>query len=182
MASGASLVSIDTRITRSVQRWLTCTPVLMYLWRPLSLVVDGKVWFPIVPLLWLWFGMETSVWIPSTVCYSLTWWGVVVEFLGKVAVRRTRPPWTKQLVHRVPAPFQVFADIEAYSFPSGHSLRGALVVTCILYTMDVSLSIGIALVVGMVGVAASRVALGRHYVGDVIVGLILGILVAQFAT
>ena len=64
--------------------------------------------------------------------------------------------------------------LDAHSFPSGHATRvGGLWI--VLWSL---LPLGGAVALGLwgVGVCISRVALGLHYVGDVLVGVLVGML------
>lgn len=86
--------------------------------------------------------------------------------LLKVIVRRKRPQ------NNVDDMFAT-VSVDRYSFPSGHSSRAAMVTLLFsLYWKSTSF-----VVLGYVWasmVATSRVALGRHHVLDVILGMVLG--------
>jgi undecaprenyl-diphosphatase len=86
--------------------------------------------------------------------------------LIKFVVRRQRP--------QPPGEFVSF-QYDVYSFPSGHAARlAALAVSVMFFNLPLGWSfVGLA-----VGVAAARVAVGIHYISDVLVGLGLGALVA----
>jgi undecaprenyl-diphosphatase len=86
--------------------------------------------------------------------------------LIKYAVRRQRP--------HPPGEFVLF-PYDAYSFPSGHSARlAALAVS----TLHFSNGIGWVLVLLALGVGLARLAVGIHYVADIVVGLMMGAIVA----
>ncbi len=84
----------------------------------------------------------------------------------KFSVRRQRP--------RPPGEFVTLA-YDAYSFPSGHSARLAALAVSVGFFFP-----GLAWLLILVAllVALARVAVGIHYVGDIVVGLGLGIVVA----
>jgi len=91
---------------------------------------------------------------------------IIAVTLIKFIVRRQRP--------QPPGEFVTF-QYDVYSFPSGHSARlAALAVSTIFFDP----LLGWILVVIALSVAAARVAVGVHYVGDIVVGLGVGALVA----
>ncbi len=91
---------------------------------------------------------------------------MLVVTLIKFGVRRQRP--------RPPGEF-VQLQYDKYSFPSGHAARLAAlaVITAFFYPSLGWLLGGVALVV-----AAARVAVGIHYVADIVAGLAIGGLVS----
>jgi undecaprenyl-diphosphatase len=91
---------------------------------------------------------------------------IVVVTLIKFFIRRERP--------RPPGEFVTF-QYDLYSFPSGHSARmAALAVGTIFFYAP----LGWILVTVTLAIATARVLVGVHYLGDVIVGLCTGVLVA----
>lgn len=86
--------------------------------------------------------------------------------LIKFVVRRERP--------LPPGEFVTFR-YDAYSFPSGHSARlAALAVSTIFFAPTV----GWVLAIIALMVALARVAVGVHYLSDIVTGLIVGVGVA----
>ena len=101
---------------------------------------------------------------------------VFFECTAKVMFQRARPWYAKQRQNWV-----VYGEV--YSCPSGHTLRGVYLGTQYLAvlgrkfnlpTVATAASYPVAITVWMVLVAWSRVALGKHYVGDTIVGAVMG--------
>lgn len=66
--------------------------------------------------------------------------------------------------------------IDAGSFPSMHSTR-ATVLAFVLWQVFTEPFIRILLVLGVLSVISTRVLLGRHYVSDVIAGVVLGLVI-----
>lgn len=91
---------------------------------------------------------------------------VSVVTLIKFVIQRERP--------QPPGEFVTF-DYDAYSFPSGHSGRMAALAVSTLFFYPL---VGLVLLLITFTVAAARVAVGVHYVGDILVGLGIGALVA----
>jgi membrane-associated phospholipid phosphatase len=70
-------------------------------------------------------------------------------------------------------------SVDKFSFPSGHASRCSLL-ACLAFACTRSLAAGdplaAAVALWALCTAVSRVALGRHYVGDVVTGVALGVL------
>lgn len=107
----------------------------------------------------------------------------LLEGALKLAFRRARPPW------KPPAAFACMLG-ERYSFPSGHAMRAAYTAGIFIRGLGpVSLAgdipgvptwiLSAVLVAWASAVALSRVALGKHYLGDVLAGLALGAAVSS---
>ena len=73
-----------------------------------------------------------------------------------------------------------FTRIDAGSFPSMHAAR-SLALAIILGTVFTSIAIRAVLAVAVLLVALTRIGLKRHYLSDVIGGLVLGSVVAWAA-
>ena len=81
----------------------------------------------------------------------------------KMIVRRRRPPGTEGMIYRKADPF---------SFPSGHAAR-AVLLSLLALRMGPSAAF-VAIVLWSPLMVLSRIAIGIHYVLDVIAGAILG--------
>jgi len=90
---------------------------------------------------------------------------MLVVTLIKYAVRRRRP--------QPPGEFVAFR-YDAYSFPSGHAARMASLALGAAFFFPAFgwLGVGLAL-----GVALARVAVGVHYLSDILIGLAVGLVV-----
>jgi undecaprenyl-diphosphatase len=166
MRSSATLVSVDT----SAGEWGVhhATPWSTH---AIQLVTDiGGTWFVIA------FGVVVCVvefvrvpnrWIPF---FLLT------VVLGEVMLVNS----IKDLLHRVRPTFNPIAETLGPSFPSGHSATAAAFYAAVALVLarrrsprTRSLLAGAAVMVA-IGVAASRVLLGVHWLSDVVAGLAFG--------
>jgi undecaprenyl-diphosphatase len=66
----------------------------------------------------------------------------------------------------------LYLSLDVHSFPSGHAGRNACSVVWLMPLLSPPLQIGLFLWLGLLGL--SRVALGVHYVSDVLVGFVVG--------
>lgn len=126
---------------------------------------DSWFWLPALILLWL---VSDSFW--------RRW--EVVEFVGigllaalvmsiKFLVRRRRPEGEWGGIYR---------NTDPHSFPSGHAARAFLIVVVATGLAPAWLAILLWIWAPLVSLA--RVAMGVHYVSDVVAGAVLGIVVA----
>jgi len=107
-----------------------------------------------------------SLWQTTIIaCLAVMVTAVTVTSI-KFVVRRTRP--------RPPGEFVQY-QYDSYSFPSGHAARMATLGTGMMggYPM---IGLGLLGIAGLVALA--RVWVGVHYVSDIIVGFLVGLLVA----
>jgi presqualene diphosphate phosphatase len=91
----------------------------------------------------------------------------------KLLVKRARPSYAEK---------EYFPTILAdkYSFPSGHSSRCIFIAMAFLIFRAVLCKVLVAFtIIWAFCTSMSRVLLGRHYVGDVIAGALIGVLVAS---
>ena len=88
----------------------------------------------------------------------------VVVIGVKWIIRRKRPPGTSGGIYRKTDP---------YSFPSGHAARAIML--CIVAGALGPLPVFIAILVWSPFMVVSRIAIGIHYVLDVLGGIVLGV-------
>ena len=137
-----------------------------------------KPWWPVAAFLahsgdsWFWLAGLVIVWLvadgdwrrrAATLAFSLTFEAVVV--LGiKFVVRRRRPEGDWGTIYRATDP---------HSFPSGHAARAGL-----LAVMAVGMGpawFGLLLMIWAPLVSLARAVTGVHYVSDVLVGFVVGL-------
>jgi membrane-associated phospholipid phosphatase len=87
----------------------------------------------------------------------------IVVVIIKNIFRRKRPPGTSGAIYRRADP---------YSFPSGHAARAAML--CLLSWQTGPLIAFIVIAVWSPFMVISRIAIGIHYVLDVLAGIVLG--------
>ena len=124
---------------------------------------------------WFWWAALILLWLVSN-SFWRRW--EVVEFVGigalavlvmsiKFLVRRRRPEGEWGGIYR---------NTDPHSFPSGHAARAFLI--AVLASGLAPAWLGILLWVWAPLVSLARVAMGVHYVSDVVAGALLGIVVA----
>lgn len=105
---------------------------------------------------------------------SYAFLGLAVVITLKTAFALPRPP---EAVRLIPL------ENDPYGFPSGHAVAAVVVYGGLLAVRDRlddwRALLGVVLLVEMIGL--SRVVLGMHYVGDVVVGTLLGLTVLAAA-
>jgi undecaprenyl-diphosphatase len=126
---------------------------------------------------WLW--LAAAAWLAAVGHLDLLSAAALAAALANIAVvvlkRRIRRPRPRGLAAMaIPAQFA----FDRFSFPSGHALN-AFALAAVLSPAHPALAPLFGLVAGSVG--ASRVVLGRHYLGDVLVGTLLGALLGAAA-
>jgi undecaprenyl-diphosphatase len=123
---------------------------------------DSLVLVPLLGLLWWREGFAAgSIALPLAAAFLLS---VLLSTLVKYAVRRRRPTGDWGAMYRRTDP---------HSFPSGHAARTvALTVVALACGLP---GPGLLLAVWSVLVGFSRVALGVHYLLDVVAGYLLGL-------
>jgi undecaprenyl-diphosphatase len=124
---------------------------------------DSWIWLAGLVLVWLW-GAE--YWKTRAVVLAT---GVVatavVVMVIKFTVRRRRPAGEWGGIYR---------QTDPHSFPSGHAARAAMLAV-------IAISLGptwfaVLLVVWAPLVSLARIAMGLHYLSDVLAGMVLGVL------
>jgi undecaprenyl-diphosphatase len=127
---------------------------------------------------WFWLGGLFLVWLLNKgewrdwAAFLITGLMVMatVVLILKFAVRRPRPEGEWGQIYRITDP---------HSFPSGHAARSAALVVMALFVGPPWFAIVVLLWAPWVGL--SRVALGVHYLSDVIVGWIVGAVMSLIA-
>ncbi len=128
---------------------------------------SGDSWFWAMALLLLWLVSDSS-WrrweVVEFVSISVL---IVVVMAVKFLVRRKRPEGEWGGIYR---------NTDPHSFPSGHAARAFLI--AVIGAALGPAWLGAALWVWAPLVAVARVAMGVHYVSDVVAGAALGVVIA----
>ncbi len=124
---------------------------------------DSWFWLPSLAILW-WLGTgywkhELLVMILSILAAAL------IVFLVKQIFRRQRPvgEWGK-----------FYRSTDPHSFPSGHAVRAMMLAVIML---GMSPTVGLVLLAWAPLVGLARIAMGLHYLSDVLAGLLLGTII-----
>lgn len=131
---------------------------------------SGDSWFWGMGMLILWLiGYFTDPFWMKWAVYELFWISFTAAFVMalKFTIRRRRPEGEWGNVYRVNDP---------HSFPSGHAARAFLIAA--LAGMLGPLWLAVILWIWAPLVCLARVAMGVHYISDVVAGAIVGVLVA----
>lgn len=136
---------------------------------------SGDSWFWGLALILLWFAIKQPFWKDWSV---LEFAGIAVlavfVLAVKFIVRRRRPEGEWGGIYR---------NTDPHSFPSGHAARAFLIAT--IATALGPGWLAVALWIWAPLVALARVAMGVHYLSDIVAGAILGVIVGligmQFA-
>jgi undecaprenyl-diphosphatase len=125
---------------------------------------DSWFWLAGLGLLW-WLGTDYWKKIALTLIIAILLTAVVV-FIVKFTVRRRRPEgeWGK-----------FYRNTDPHSFPSGHAVRVVMLAVVMLGIGPLWLGLLLLAWAPIVGLA--RVAMGVHYLSDVLAGMVLGLVV-----
>ncbi|MDK1081516.1 MAG: phosphatase PAP2 family protein [Anaerolineae bacterium] len=160
-----SLVELDARVSNRMR--VAEQPGIL---RNISIVFahSGDSWFWGLALILLWAftnNEQSKIWAVM-IFGSISILALIVVSL-KFIIRRRRPEGEWGAIYR---------NTDPHSFPSGHAARAFLI--ALMTTGFGFTSAGILLWVWAPLVGIARVAMGVHYVSDIIAGLFVGFLVA----
>ena len=123
---------------------------------------DSWFWLAGLGLLW-WLGTDYWKKIALTLIIAILLTALAV-FMVKFTVRRRRPEgeWGK-----------FYRRTDPHSFPSGHAVRAVMLAVVVLGIGP--LWLGLLLLAWSPFVGLARVAMGVHYLSDVLAGMLLGV-------
>lgn len=154
-------------------RWLNqcgLAPLICQPFRWVSRLGDGLIWYLVMLLLPLLMGKQGWLLMLQMALTGLacTW----IYLLLKRSTSRLRPCDASDAIEaRMP-------PLDQYSFPSGHTLHAVAFTTLLLASLPQLAGI---LIFFTLLVALSRMILGLHYPSDVLVGALLGWLMARLS-
>jgi undecaprenyl-diphosphatase len=131
---------------------------------------SGDSWFWLAGLGLLWW-LGTDYWKKITLTLIITiFLTALVVFVVKFTVRRRRPEgvWGK-----------FYRSTDPHSFPSGHAVRVVMLAVVVLGIGP--LWLGLLLLAWAPFVGLARVAMGVHYLSDVLAGMLLGLVIGVLA-
>jgi undecaprenyl-diphosphatase len=155
------LIELDARLSERIRITEQSGP-LRILAAVLAHSGDSWFWLAGLGLLW-WLGTDYWKKIALTLIIAIFLTALVV-FIVKFTVRRRRPEgeWGK-----------FYRSTDPHSFPSGHAVRVVMLAVVVLGTGPLWLGLLLLAWAPLVGLA--RVAMGVHYLSDVLAGMILGV-------
>jgi undecaprenyl-diphosphatase len=158
---GDTLLAHDARLSAALRDVAARTPWLRRLAIPIARSGDGWIWLVLAGGLAAIGGAPLRSMVLVVIAVLAT---ALAVKLGKMLTRRARPvgDWGGS-----------YRRSDPHAFPSGHAARAALLVVLAFGLGPPGL--GVLAAVWALLVAASRVALGVHYVSDVVAGLVLGL-------
>lgn len=152
----------DARLCERSNRWLHVR-TLPHLFRAVSWLGNGIFWYALMLAMLLRAPREAALPV-----LHMVFVGVVCTAAYKLLKTRTLRPRPYQALRRVEAGA---APLDAFSFPSGHTLHAAAFT---LVALQYWPGLAPLLVPFALLTAASRVVLGLHYPSDVLAGAALG--------
>lgn len=126
---------------------------------------DSPVWAGLCVLAWLLGGADWKA--RAVVVFAGLVIAEIVVVVVKMCIRRPRPPGTAGRIYRRADP---------YSFPSGHAARAAML--CVVSLVMGPAAAALAVTAWSPLMIMSRIAIGIHYVLDVVAGIVMGILLS----
>jgi undecaprenyl-diphosphatase len=163
----------EQRLCRFANRGCRRTTIRT-LFRVVSRLGDGVFWYTLIAIMPFIFGrnrlQDGLLASLHMLCAGAV--GLLMYKLLKKKLVRERPFISFDAIHCAMPP------LDRYSFPSGHTLHAVLFTSlAVVYVPELTT----ILVIFATLVATSRVVLGLHYPSDVLVGAVLGWLVARLS-
>jgi presqualene diphosphate phosphatase len=136
----------------------------------------GLFWLPAAFILFIWPGLNWKI----RLCALNLEAGFLLDLLVigalKLCIKRLRPSYAEWQYHAT-----VIAD--QYSFPSGHASRCVFIAAmAYVFASHKAALFVICAAIWAMATSTSRVLLGRHYISDVVVGGVLGLVIAGALT
>ena len=157
-----AIITLDRNLSKS----LRLQPEKRWLWNLTAFLAhSGDSWFWLAALFVVWL-VTKQAWHTKTALMATGILVLAVLVLAvKFSVRRSRPPGEWGAIYR---------NTDPHSFPSGHAARAAMLAAMAIGLGPVWFA-GLILVWAPL-VSLARIAMGLHYLSDVLAGLILGVM------
>ncbi|MFH7767246.1 phosphatase PAP2 family protein [Acinetobacter sp. BSP-28] len=139
-----------------------------YFFKMISRLGNGMFWFVMLASLWM---LQGAFYIVQLLYLLIS--GSIGTAIYKILKNKTvRPrPYQVHQVIRLQEP-----PLDHFSFPSGHTLHAVMASTVMGYIQPMLL---VLMLPFTILVAVSRMVLGLHYPSDVLVGALIGVVVAS---
>lgn len=161
------IFNIDKNIILNINKIIPNYPIIQYVFSFITHLADmGLIWI-VIGILLLFKKSTRKNGIIMLISLSIG--SIIGNGILKNIFERQRPFIELSLQPFISAP-------SGFSFPSGHSLASFIGATCIFFTNK---KLGILSYIFAFLIALSRVLLIVHYPTDVIVGSLLGIIIAS---
>jgi undecaprenyl-diphosphatase len=156
-----AIITLD----RSLSKSLRLQPEKRRLWKLSAFFAhSGDSWFWLAALFIIWLVTRQAWHVKSALMATGILILAALVLAIKFSVRRSRPPGEWGAIYR---------NTDPHSFPSGHAARAALIAVLALGLGPQWLAILVLVWAPMVSLA--RVAMGLHYLSDILAGLVLGV-------
>ena len=157
------MIELDARISRQMRIAEQPGPL-----RTLAAVLahSGDSWFWLAGLVLFWW-LGSDYWKERAVILIISiLLTAVIVLIVKFTVRRKRPEgeWGK-----------FYRSTDPHSFPSGHAVRAVVLAVVVLGLGPLWLGVLLLIWAPLVGLA--RVAMGVHFLSDVLAGMVLGLVI-----
>jgi len=169
VAFGNTIAGLDRRVADGVYELSSRWPVVLWSAHVASFL-GSTVWLTGVVAGVAWYLVRRDQHRRSVLLVAVVLGGVVINKTIKRIIDRSRPDFDDALAHAAGS-----------SFPSGHAMNSMVVYGMLLtlgwWQWDPGLRRRLVVTgaVLVLAIAASRVALGVHYLSDVTAGLLLGL-------
>jgi undecaprenyl-diphosphatase len=161
-----AILSLDRNLSEN----LRIQPQKRWLWNLSAFFAhSGDSWFWLAALFLLWLFSRGTWHTTSALMAAGILMLAVLVLAVKFSVRRSRPPGEWGAIYR---------NTDPHSFPSGHAARAALLAVLAIGLGPVWFAVLILAWTPLVSLA--RVAMGVHYLSDILAGMILGIIAGIF--
>jgi membrane-associated phospholipid phosphatase len=155
------LIELDARISKQMR--IAEQPGTL---RTLAAVLahSGDSWFWLAGLVLVWW-LGSDYWkVRAAILIISILFTAVIVMIVKFTVRRKRPEgeWGK-----------FYRSTDPHSFPSGHAVRAVMLAVVVLWLGPQWLGVLLLVWAPLVGLA--RVAMGVHFLSDVLAGMVLGL-------
>ena len=160
-----AIIALD----RSLSKSLRLQPEKRWLWTLSAFSAhSGDSWFWLVALFLIWLFSRHAWHVRSALMAAGILVLAVLVLAIKFTIRRSRPPGEWGAIYR---------NTDPHSFPSGHAARAALLAVLALGLGPTWFAILVLVWVPLVSIA--RIAMGLHYLSDVLAGLVLGVAIGM---